>query len=180
MRVETGQDSSPFTPSPGPLSRAQSHWPALLEGGCESALRSSECKVQWAVPPGRGAGPGRCGREAGLCLGKLVCVMLQAVAARKGGACGRCFLAHLPHPSPRRLLPVGGGAGAAAGAPSLLLRGRPVAGSKGTCAWGLRTISLRHLWSLAEAEFGPGPVLQQRKHAVLSLGDFQRPAFLPP
>lgn len=59
MRVETGQDWDPFTPSPGLLTRIQSHGPALLESGHESALRSSECKVRLAVPPeARGrAGP---------------------------------------------------------------------------------------------------------------------------
>lgn len=92
-----------------------------------------------------------------------MCMVLQAVAVagRHAGACGCCFLTHLPRPSPSRLLlgkgsprpstrdegakcqPAGGSAGAADGAQSLLLQGRLVAGSKGTCAWGLRTISFK-------------------------------------
>lgn len=49
-------ETSPFTPSPDLLVLMQSRGPALLEGSHESALRSSECKVQLAEPPRPGAG----------------------------------------------------------------------------------------------------------------------------
>lgn len=48
--MKKGQELSPFPPSPGLLVPMQNCWPALLEGSHESALRSSECKVQQAVP----------------------------------------------------------------------------------------------------------------------------------
>lgn len=46
--------------------------PPLLEGGHESALRSSECKVQLAVPP-RPGGTGSVSVVPEPCLRKLGC-----------------------------------------------------------------------------------------------------------
>lgn len=48
--MQKGQELSPFPSSPGLLVPMQNRWPALQEGSHESALRSSECKVQLAVP----------------------------------------------------------------------------------------------------------------------------------
>lgn len=101
----------------------------------------------------------------GLCLRKLVCMMFQAVAGRNGGwggvdggvpvAAAFSHICHTPAPdgscrvglpSPFTLTDEGAEcqpAGSSAGAQSLLLWGRLVAGGKGTCAWGLRTISLK-------------------------------------
>jgi len=135
--------------------------------------------VQSAVgsaPRGEGQGRASVSVRPGLCLRELVCPMAKVAAGGDRSACTRCFLAPGSQPG-RRLLRSGrlpppfpstdegadgqavmGRSGSAAAARGLLLWGRLVASSKGTRAWGLRTISLRHLWSLAEAESSSGPV----------------------
>lgn len=149
-------------------------------------------KCSWQCPRDQGQGRVSVGTMPELCLWKLLCKVLKAVAPITVLPTPAAFFSiyhalssdvpvrKVSCPSPfastdeaTECQLARGSAGPAAGAWHLLLWGRLVARSKGAHAWGLRTLSLEHLlWSSAEAEFSAGPVWQHpEKCGVFSQGD---------
>lgn len=155
--METGQDLCPRTPSPSLCSCRTSglpFWGAAMKVLC--GHQSAKCS--WPCPRDQGQGRVSVGMMPELCIGKLLCKMLKAVARITVPPTPATFFSiyhalssvpvrKLSCPSPFTFTDEGaecqlarGRAGPAAGAWHLLLWGRLVARSKGARAWGLRTI----------------------------------------